>query len=249
MDRDLYTAAGHAALDFANPLSPGTIDRALSLLTLPDGARFLDIGCGKGELSVRLARRWRARVDAVDRSVMMIEELKRRSAGLNINVVVGDADTFTASAIPGTYDGVACIGSSHALGGWSAALGRIAALLRPGGEALVGEGVWEREPNAESLHASGMTREEMPALGDWAASAQRAGLDPRWVVTSTPREWDEYEWAHARGIEAFAAANPGHPETPAMLARSRAWRRAYAEWNRGVLGFGLMIARRASVVG
>lgn len=247
MDRHLYTAAAHARLDFANPIFGATIDRALAVLTLPDNARVIDIGCGKGELAVRIARRWGGRgtgVDAVDSSALMIEETKRRGAGAPVNAVLADAGTFVAAAADASYDGAACVGSSHALGGAVPALSAIARLLRPGGEAIIGEGVWESEPSPDYLKATGMTAGEMPTIPDWTTAAEAAGLMVRWLVTASTREWDEYEWAHARGIEDFAEKNPQHPDAPTMLARSRAWRSAYLAGGRGTLGFALMVCRR-----
>jgi SAM-dependent methyltransferase len=258
MDRNLYTFAAHANLDFANPISPKTIDQALSLLSLPTPARVIDIGCGKGELSVRIARRWgigaaERCVDAVDSSALMIDELRRRAAAsgaevaARINAVRADAGAFTTAASAGSYDGAVCFGSSHALGGAIPALAAVARLLKPGGEALIGEGVWEREPSPDYLRASGMAREEMPTLSEWTAAAASAGLFARWIVTASSREWDEYEWAHARGIDGFADANPGRPEAAAMLTRSRAWRQTYLAWGRGTLGFALGVLKRRLV--
>jgi 2-polyprenyl-3-methyl-5-hydroxy-6-metoxy-1,4-benzoquinol methylase len=77
MDRDLYTFAAHANLDFANPISAEIIDRALSLLSLPTPARVIDIGCGNGELSIRIARRWgsgKQRVQQNDASMPSIRQ-------------------------------------------------------------------------------------------------------------------------------------------------------------------------------
>jgi SAM-dependent methyltransferase len=183
----------------------------------------------------------------------MIDEVRRRAAAsgtevaARINAVHSDAGTFATAARAGSYDGAVCIGSSHALGGAVPALAAVARLLKPGGEALIGEGVWEREPTPDYLKASGMTMEEMPTLAEWTAAAASAGLSARWIITASPRGWDEYEWAHARGIEAFAAMNPGHPDGPAMLSRSRAWRDAYLAWGRGTLGFALGVLRSGSV--
>lgn len=247
MDRHLYTAAAHSRLDFANPISGATIDRALAVLTLPDNARVIDIGCGKGELAARIARRWGgggAGVDAVDSSALMINETQRRGAGAPVNAVLADAGAFIDAAPDASYDGAVCIGSSHAVGGAVPALSKIARLLRPGGEAIIGEGVWESEPSPDYLNATGITAGEMPTIPQWMIAAQAAGLMVRWLVAATAREWDEYEWAHARGIEDFAERNPRHPGTPAMLAHSRAWRSAYLAGGRGTLGFALMVCRR-----
>lgn len=54
MDRDTISALTHAGVPFANPLDPAAIDAAIAALDLPAGARVLDIGCGYGELLVRI---------------------------------------------------------------------------------------------------------------------------------------------------------------------------------------------------
>ncbi len=244
MDPRKYTSVAHAALSFANPMSEAAIDRALSLMALPDGARVIDVGCGKGEVAARIARRWRGTVDAVDSSQPMCDEARRRSRGAPVVIHNRDAGAFVRSVPPATYDGAVCLGSSHALGGWAQALDQLRLIVKPGGEALIGEGVWENQPAQEYLAATGITLGEMPTLHGLLAAADQLGFNARWCTTATQREWDEYECAHARAIDDFVAANPADPEAPAMLTRSRAWRDAYRRWGRGTLGFALAILRR-----
>src|SRR4029079_15978027 len=57
MDRLRFSAIAHRRLVFCNPLGGASVDRVIDALELPRGARVLDIGCGKAELLVRLARR------------------------------------------------------------------------------------------------------------------------------------------------------------------------------------------------
>ena len=160
MDKSKYTLAAHAGMDFANPFSSATIDRAVELLAL--GAisvrpRVIDVGSGNGELSSRIARRWEAQVDAVDASAGMCAEARRRGAGTGVTVHESDAGEFARRAAGGTYHGAVCIGSSHALRGTEPMIRELARLVARGGVVLIGEGVWEQAPSKEYLKETGPT--------------------------------------------------------------------------------------------
>ena len=245
MDKSKYTLAAHAGMDFANPFSSATIDRAVELLAL--GAisvrpRVIDVGSGNGELSSRIARRWEAQVDAVDASAGMCAEARRRGAGTGVTVHESDAGEFARRAAGGTYHGAVCIGSSHALRGTEPMIRELARLVARGGVVLIGEGVWEQAPSKEYLKETGIEAGEFQTLAGLVSLVEAASLRVGWATTATVSEWDEYEWGHVRGIEAFAEANPGDPDVPAMVARSRAWRSAYLKHGRGVLGFAMIVA-------
>jgi hypothetical protein len=60
MDRWKYFDVTHRGHTIMNPLSEGSLDPVPGLLDLAPGARVLDLGCGKGETLIRLARRFRA---------------------------------------------------------------------------------------------------------------------------------------------------------------------------------------------
>jgi 2-polyprenyl-3-methyl-5-hydroxy-6-metoxy-1,4-benzoquinol methylase len=90
--------------------------------------RVLDVGCGAGAFAARLAQR-SEQVDAVDRSVEMIEEAKRRTPD-NVNCVVADV---LADSLPGKdYDAIVSITALHHMP-LQDALAVLAAALRPGG--------------------------------------------------------------------------------------------------------------------
>lgn len=249
MNRDKYTAAAHAALDFANPLSSEAIDRAIAAMALEPGSTVIDIGAGKAALGARLAQRGVA-CDCIERSPLMAAEARRRAAAIpeggggSISVHEVDAADYLARTPDSTCDGAACIGSTHALGGLAQTLAALRRVIRPGGWAIIGEGFWERSPDPEYLAATGIQAHEFTALAALSGAAMAAGLRTHLVLTASQREWDDYEWAHARGIEAWAADHPTDPDAPAMLARSRAWRDAYLRWGRGTLGFALLACRR-----
>jgi cyclopropane fatty-acyl-phospholipid synthase-like methyltransferase len=47
----------HDGLPFANPMGESAVDRTLRALRLPQAARVLETGCGRGELLLRALAR------------------------------------------------------------------------------------------------------------------------------------------------------------------------------------------------
>lgn len=256
MGEHLYTFVGHRDLAFANPLSDQTMARAVELLALSTGASAVDFGAGLCELPIRLVEAYGSQVVAVELSRVMAARARERVhtrvvlRGMPGGVTVheGDAGAFRADIAPASFDCAICIGSTHALGGYVNTLAVLQRLTKPGGVVLVGEGYWKREPSPDYLRNTGMSEAEFGTHATNIELAVEHGLAPEWCVTATEREWDEYEWAHARAIEHFAREH-GSDDTPsagdarAMLERSRAWRRAYIRWGRATMGFGLYMFR------
>jgi SAM-dependent methyltransferase len=102
-------------------------ERLLRALPARSG-RLIDVGCGAGRFTARLAER-ADRVDALDRSPAMIAEA-RRIVPANVTCLLGDAATADLPA--GAYDAVTSISALHHMD-LPAVLPRLAAALRPGG--------------------------------------------------------------------------------------------------------------------
>jgi SAM-dependent methyltransferase len=167
----------------------------------PDGGRVLEVGCGPGRLSIRLARRYgvdmtgldldpammaRARVNA-DRS----EEGEERPPSF----VVGDVASM---AFPdGSFDLVVSTLSMHHWADPKAGLAEIGRVLRPGGRALV----WDLRAGPVPLH------------GHLPDPVEHAHGSPLHVVDATPWRWP-WRFNLIRRIELVRAADvPGDAET------------------------------------
>lgn len=79
------------------------LETQLRLLSsvVPEGANVADIGCGSGALAIRMAQMG-FKVTGFDVSADMLNELKRRSKGLNIETV--ETDIFELDSTYGPFD-------------------------------------------------------------------------------------------------------------------------------------------------
>ena len=240
-DRARVSAIRHGGLAFHNPLAPERVDEALAQLDAGPGDRAFDVGCGPGELLIRLAERTGCGGVGVDSAELQIEEARRRAAARvpdsALEFVAGDA----ALVDPGDVAVAACVGSSHALGGLAPTLERLAAA----GTVLLGEGFWARRPSPEYLEAlGGASEDELTELPGLLRAGEPYGLKPVWLATTTTREWERYEWTLVANGDRFARANPDDPLAVAVEeANDRTRDRLVLPGGSDTLGFALVVFR------
>ncbi|MEW2359051.1 trans-aconitate 2-methyltransferase [Spirillospora sp. NPDC029432] len=105
------------------------IDRAAR--DLPAPGRITDLGCGSGELTAALARRWPdAEIEAIDSSAEMIEAARVHAIPGRLDFAVGDVTAWTPQAPPGLIVSNAVL---HWVPGHTGLLPRWIAALAPGG--------------------------------------------------------------------------------------------------------------------
>jgi SAM-dependent methyltransferase len=245
--RERITLITHGDVPVHNPLSLADLDAALAHAGLGPGDRVADIGCGTGELLLRLAERTGAAGVGVDASEPAIERAREsahaRGLADRVEFVAADAAGFAPG--DGAFSLAACVGSTHALGGLAPTARRLAELVAPGGHALIADGYWRREPEPAYLAALGATRDELP---DWAGlmrTAAAPGLRAVWAAVASQADWDRYEWTLIANGERWAAEHPGDPAAPDVLGWVDAAReRLLAPGGRETIGFGLVLLRR-----
>lgn len=247
MSRERITLITHGGAAVHNPLDPAALDEAVAQARLGRGDRAVDIGCGTGELLLSLAARHDVDGVGVDVSGPAIERAvaaaRDRGVAGRVRFVSGDATTFDPG--DGAFALAACIGSTHALGGPQPTAQRLAALLAPGGHALIGDGYWQREPDPGYLDALGATRDELPDFGGLVRTVSVPGLRAVWASVASPEDWDRYEWMLIANGERWIAEHPGDPGTPDVLAWVDAAReRLLAPGGRDTIGFALVLLRR-----
>jgi SAM-dependent methyltransferase len=156
-DANLYDSLGHRLL--------GSFFRGIAAdvaAIAPDGARILEIGCGPGRLSIRLARDHGLDVTGLDLDPAMIERARANAGRPNGNrpsFVVGDVASL---AFPdGSFDLVVSTLSMHHWTDATTGLNEIARVLRPNGRALV----WDFRRGFVPLHG------RLPDPADQAGAA------------------------------------------------------------------------------
>jgi cyclopropane fatty-acyl-phospholipid synthase-like methyltransferase len=236
---------GLTQLAFHGPLSEARAARLVARLTRTGPGTVLDVGCGWGELMLRILA---AAPSATGVGIDVNEaDLARgrdnaRARGLSGRVA------FVAESAIGTSRGpadlVLCLGASHALSGaeppkhTEEALRALRRLVTPGGRVLLGEGFWQRPPTAAELAAMwpGTTAGELPDLAGLVDLAVEAGFRPAWIETASLDEWEEFESGYQADEEEWLAAHRDHPraaETRKSVDEHRSyWLRGY----RGILG-------------
>ena len=227
--RDDFRRLAHAGLTFNAPLSEERASALVAALPISPGHHVLDLGCGWGELLLRILAAHPASTgtgvdtakDALDRGVLAAA---RRGLHERVEFVEADAATFVDLA-----DIVVAVASSHAFAGPAGALDWLRQSVTPGGRVLYGDGFWESEPTPAALETIG----ELPDLDDVRAAAQAAGFRIEHDEVSTLAEWDAFEAAWRAGLEASA-----DPEAVAFATKRR---REYEDGYRGAVGFSWLV--------
>lgn len=243
MDRTTFTTIAHRDHRLCVPLASSRADRLLASLDLAPGARVLDVGCGKGELLVRLAERHAARGLGVDLNPGFLADGRGQAAARTPPgaVVLLERDAHALEEPASSFDAAICVGSTHALGGYRSTLLALQRLVRRSGRVLVGEGYWKQPPAAAYLEVLGGTADEFEDHDGNAAAGVALGLRPILAEASSLEEWDDYEIRYAESIERHARERGDDPEAIEMLDHVRRWHRAYRTWGRDTLGFGCYV--------
>ncbi|MFT7463645.1 MAG: cyclopropane fatty-acyl-phospholipid synthase-like methyltransferase [Pseudohongiellaceae bacterium] len=243
MDRQRFSAIAHGELTYWNPIDPAVLAAWLSDLSLNSEARLLDVGCGRGALLLNVVAQHGCHAVGVDphRGALDHAQSEAKRQSLSERIDWHCSDFSPGDWPPQSFDVIACIGASHGCGSYAETLATLTAMLRPGGQLLIGEGFWAQEPADDYLAFLGGSREELQTHEGHQQLASEHGLNLRRSHKATAQEWDHYEGIYAENIQNFVKSNPNDPDAPAMLERITAWREAYLRWGRETLGFGLSL--------
>jgi cyclopropane fatty-acyl-phospholipid synthase-like methyltransferase len=237
------SAIAHAEIELASPLTSSTLDALLDTLGDLRGARALDVGCGSGELLVRLTERG-ADATGYDVSPYAVERARAR---IDQRVPHSAATVLEAAEPPpGPFDVVTSVGASGAIspGSVPGAVKRLRDLLAPGGRLLFADGYWRRRPDPGYLAALGATAEEMSDLDGLVEAAEDAGLTVVHVVEVTEEDWAAYEQAWGDGLRSHVEQHPDDPDAARFIDRARLQGAAFERWGRDTLGFAALVCRQ-----
>jgi cyclopropane fatty-acyl-phospholipid synthase-like methyltransferase len=242
MEQPDFEQARYGRMRWNTPLSEDHAARLLERLEVGPHDSVLDLGCGWGELLLRVvsdpARRAASVGVDIDGSLLERGHAAAAARGLEdrVRFVQGRAEEWSEPA-----DRVLCVGAAHAWGGARRALPALARLVRPGGRLLFGDGVWESPPTDAARELFGddvLPEPEMQRLiaaAGWRILARSvADLD----------EWDEFEEAWRAGREEWRLAHAGDPRAAAVAAKLAERLTEYVDVYRGVLGFSYLVMTR-----
>ena len=234
-------------LPLGNPLSWHKLADLSQWMELSNQSQVLDIGAGKGEVLLRLAQLYGCRGVALEHRPELCEQARKNLAArelTHIEVLCVDASTWLWSQPTEICDAILCLGSSGALGGYSACLEQLGYWLRPGGYLLIGEGFWQQEPSLEYLDLTGIPRQEMTHHAENVTRAQALGWEYLMAYTASQEEWDAFEGRYHLAVRNHLQTQPEDPDAVALDQAITRWHRAYLQHGRDTLGFGAYLLRK-----
>ncbi len=181
----------------------------LDLLAPQPGERILDLGCGTGHLTARLAEAGAA-VVGIDNSAAMIEQARREYPALHFETA--DARTF-AFAEP--FDAVFSNAALHWVRPPEPVIACVRRALKPGGRFVAefgGKGNVRAVAGAlaEAARAVGAPEPEdpwyFPSVGEYAGLLERAGLEVGFAALFDRPTPLEGEQGMRRWVEMFGGA-------------------------------------------
>jgi SAM-dependent methyltransferase len=243
-------------LTFHGPLSEARAGRLVGRLARSAPATVLDLGCGWGELMLRVLAAVPGAVGTgIDVTTADLARGREAAAARGLAGRVSFLEEPAAGITRGPADLVLCVASSHALSAARPpqhtidALHALRRLVKPGGRVLLGESIWEHPPSPAEIAAMwpGITAGDHYDLAGLTDLAIGAGFRPEWIETASRDEWDDFESGVAAGTEEWLATHPDHPR--AAETRQRADERL-SVWLRGSRGcYGLAYLTLIPVAG
>ncbi|THV33459.1 methyltransferase domain-containing protein [Glycomyces buryatensis] len=228
---------GH--VDFNSPIAPWRADRLVHDLAAASPATIADIGCGWGELLLRLAAAVpAASAVGIDGDTELLDRgranAEARGLAERVRFVEYLGEDWTEPA-----DLVVCSGAAHAFGGTAPALAGLAKLVNPGGRLLFGDAFWERIPTEAELATMwpGTTVEEMLPLPELVDAGIGAGLRPLQVTSVERGEWEYFESGFLADKETWLLEHPDDERAEQIREGVDEHRNWWLRGHRGLVGY------------
>lgn len=227
----------YESLDFNSPMTNETADRLVAELAATNPSAIADVGCGWGELLLRLAAACpEADAVGVDNDETLLERARGNAAGRSLQNRV-TFQTDLGSLEPS--DVVVCIGAEHVFGSVGDALSGLQGLVRPGGRLLFGTLFWEQTPTPElATEFAGVAQ-----LIELFHATSNAGWRALALKTASLDDWDRFEFGFMRDWEQVVMATRTKAEAADASLAADDYRTSYLQ-RRGILGFAFLTLGR-----
>lgn len=212
-------------LTFNAPLSEARADALVARLTSARPTSVVDVGCGWGELLIRLAEKLpQAAIRGVDTDERLLQrarvEAEKRGVSISFENVVAKHVTEPA-------DLVVCIGSSHALASEiTAALDALRPLVRPGGRLVLGEGTWE-EIGWVNRTFVWDDMVALPSIAQLVDQAVASGFRPLWIERANSDELFAFESGYLADVEEWLMTHTDYDLRERNDEHRRRWLHGY----------------------
>jgi SAM-dependent methyltransferase len=229
------TPTRYAGMSFNSPLSEERADAMVARLAAAGPRTVLDLGCGWGELLLRVvAAAPGSTGTGVDLDDGLLERGRSAASGRGL------ADRVTLVGQPAadvtlTADAVICVGSTHALGDTAEALAFLRERVSRGGRVLLGEGTWDGRLAGDVAEVPNDITNQ-PTLADLVEMSLEAGFRPLHIEEASTGEWDDFESRYLAGSEEWLLSHPDDPSADAVRGRADEHRRMWLRGYRRALG-------------
>ncbi|WP_329382920.1 SAM-dependent methyltransferase [Streptomyces sp. NBC_01716] len=241
----ILAAPNNPLLTWNAPLSEEHARSLIDACPVPDGGRVVDLGCGWGELLLRIVEGAPGSTgDGVDSDPVAVARGQRLARGRGLDSHVAFHESSADGWTPTGYDLAVSIGAVHAWpGSTREALRALRTTVKPGGQVLFGDGFWTTPPTADALKGLGAEEDELVgSLDDLVRAAADAGFAPLRTTVADQREWDVFESNGRAGWgERWALDHPDHPLRDDARATAARHRAGYLGGYRGYLGFAYLV--------
>ena len=239
-----YFAAVQSEHDLQNPTSAEKIRLLGERLRLGPASEVLDVASGRGGPALVLAREFGCRITCVERSEEFHEAARARvaAAGLEelVELVLGDAQAYEPE--PERYDAALCLGATFVWGGLADTVAALVPAVQRGGFVAIGEPYWRTWPLPEGyVPPEGF---DFRTLAETVETVTAGGLAPTTLIASSEDDWDRYESLQWLVGEEWLHEHPDDPSARDIRAQLAADREHYLRWQRDLLGWAMIAARK-----
>lgn len=232
-----------------NPLDEKELEELYELIPIRSQARVTDIGCGKGEMLIRLAEKNEIKGVGVDKSPYCIRDAEKkkreRIPQADLRFLEMDGADYKPEAEE-SEDLTMCIGASWIYGGYKKTLKALSQMTRSSGHVMVGEPFWRKTPPQGYLRREKISRNLYNTHQGNVKVGESVGLAPVYSLVSSESDWDKYEGLHWYAMREYANSHPEDPDLKDLLARSSRERELYLKYERDIFGWAIYLFQRLS---